>query len=250
MNALHERLRALPPERLRGIRRGIEKESLRALPGAGLALTPHPAALGSALTNPLITTDFSESQLELITGVPAPREDPRDPGAVPAADAEESTPSEYLLVAATRNGNERNAPHFGRFFAEALVSADADINKNDAISVQEAFDYADGEVAAYFEREGKLATEHAQLRGAGAAQFSLSRLNALDYETADPELSDLLQQRLDLDSEIESLQLRRNEFPSNAAYLSTLQALILESALLTEQIDAAQDEEGATGGTE
>ena len=69
MNALHERLRALPPERLRGIRRGIEKESLRALPGAGLALTPHPAALGSALTHPLITTDFSESQLELITGV-------------------------------------------------------------------------------------------------------------------------------------------------------------------------------------
>ncbi len=199
----------------------------------------------------LITTGSTSGALvELITGVPAPREDPRDPGAVPAADAEESTPSEYLLVAATRNGNERNAPHFGRFFAEALVSADADINKNDAISVQEAFDYADGEVAAYFEREGKLATEHAQLRGAGAAQFSLSRLNALDYETADPELSDLLQQRLDLDSEIESLQLRRNEFPSNAAYLSTLQALILESALLTEQIDAAQDEEGATGGTE
>ena len=31
--------------RLKGIRRGIEKESLRALPGGGLALTPHPAAL-------------------------------------------------------------------------------------------------------------------------------------------------------------------------------------------------------------
>lgn len=197
----------------------------------------------------LITTGSTSGALvELITGVPAPREDPRDPGAVPAAEAE-TTPSEYLLVASTRNGNERNAPHFGRYFAEALVSTDADINKNDAISVQEAFDYADREVAAYFEREGKLATEHAQLRGAGAAQFSLSRLNALDYETADPELSDLLQQRLDLDSEIESLQLRRNEFPSNAAYLSALQALILESALLTEQIDASQ-EEGAAGGAE
>jgi len=34
-------------------------------------LTPHPAALGSALTHPHITTDFSESQLELITGVHA-----------------------------------------------------------------------------------------------------------------------------------------------------------------------------------
>ncbi|MFT7722588.1 MAG: glutamate--cysteine ligase [Roseateles sp.] len=58
-------------ETLRGIRRGIEKESLRALPDGGLALTPHPAALGSALTHPHITTDYSESQLELITGVHA-----------------------------------------------------------------------------------------------------------------------------------------------------------------------------------
>jgi glutamate--cysteine ligase len=58
-------------DRLLGIRRGIEKESLRALPDGALALTPHPAALGSALTHPHITTDYSESQLELITGVHA-----------------------------------------------------------------------------------------------------------------------------------------------------------------------------------
>jgi glutamate--cysteine ligase len=38
-------------------------------PDGSLALTPHPVALGSALTHPHITTDFSESQLELITGV-------------------------------------------------------------------------------------------------------------------------------------------------------------------------------------
>ena len=73
LTSLQERLRALPPERLQGMRRGIEKESLRALPDGTLALTPHPAALGSALTHPNITTDFSESQLELITGVHAER---------------------------------------------------------------------------------------------------------------------------------------------------------------------------------
>lgn len=71
MSSLHDRLRALPPAALKGIRRGVEKESLRALPSGDLALTPHPAALGSALTNEHITTDFSESQLELITGVHA-----------------------------------------------------------------------------------------------------------------------------------------------------------------------------------
>jgi glutamate--cysteine ligase len=68
MSKLTERLRALSPSQLAGMRRGIEKESLRALPQGGLALTPHPAALGSALTHPHITTDYSESQLELITG--------------------------------------------------------------------------------------------------------------------------------------------------------------------------------------
>jgi len=50
------------------MRRGIEKESLRARADGALATTPHPAALGSPLTHAHITTDFSESQLELITG--------------------------------------------------------------------------------------------------------------------------------------------------------------------------------------
>src|SRR4051812_36338819 len=69
MSNLQARASTLPPERLKGIRRGIEKESLRATPEGGLAMTPHPQALGSALTHPNITTDYSEAQLELITGV-------------------------------------------------------------------------------------------------------------------------------------------------------------------------------------
>jgi glutamate--cysteine ligase len=69
--SLQERLRALAGDALQGMRRGIEKESLRVRPDGSLAQTPHPAALGSALTHPHITTDFAESQLELITGVHA-----------------------------------------------------------------------------------------------------------------------------------------------------------------------------------
>ena len=57
------------PACLREIQRGIEKESLRVRPDGTLAATPHPAGLGSALAHPHITTDFSESQVELITGV-------------------------------------------------------------------------------------------------------------------------------------------------------------------------------------
>jgi len=46
---------------------GIEKESLRVGADGILAQTPHPQALGSALTHPWITTDYSEALLELIT---------------------------------------------------------------------------------------------------------------------------------------------------------------------------------------
>ncbi|MBI4290164.1 MAG: glutamate--cysteine ligase [Betaproteobacteria bacterium] len=69
MKNIQERLRALAPAALKGIRRGIEKEGLRVRTDGSLDATPHPAALGSALTHPHITTDFSEAQLELITGV-------------------------------------------------------------------------------------------------------------------------------------------------------------------------------------
>jgi len=71
LNSLDKRLAALTPDVLSNLRRGIEKEGLRVRIDGTLADTPHPAGLGSALTHPHITTDFSESQLELITGVHA-----------------------------------------------------------------------------------------------------------------------------------------------------------------------------------
>ena len=47
---------------LRDARFGLEKESLRVSATGGMALTPHPTALGSALTHPDITTDYSQSK--------------------------------------------------------------------------------------------------------------------------------------------------------------------------------------------
>ena len=49
------------------IHRGIEKECLRVSPEGRISRRPHPPALGSALTSPYITTDFSEALLEFIT---------------------------------------------------------------------------------------------------------------------------------------------------------------------------------------
>lgn len=65
----------LKPELLQGMLRGIEKESLRMQADGFISQTDHPAELGSALTHPRITTDYSEALIELIT---PPCESPQD----------------------------------------------------------------------------------------------------------------------------------------------------------------------------
>lgn len=47
--------------------KGIEKESLRVTKDGMISHKPHPESLGSALTHPYITTDYSEALIELIT---------------------------------------------------------------------------------------------------------------------------------------------------------------------------------------
>lgn len=71
LNSVRHRLTQLAGEAdirlLRDGRFGLEKESLRVATTGGIALTPHPRALGSALTHPDITTDYSEALMEFIT---------------------------------------------------------------------------------------------------------------------------------------------------------------------------------------
>lgn len=57
------------PQAIKGIQRGLERETLRVNADGTLATTGHPQALGSALTHKWITTDFAEALLEFITPV-------------------------------------------------------------------------------------------------------------------------------------------------------------------------------------
>ena len=66
-NRVSQLLASGMPRVLQGRKVGLEKESLRVAGDGGIAQTPHPAGLGSALTHPSITTDYSEALLELVT---------------------------------------------------------------------------------------------------------------------------------------------------------------------------------------
>ncbi|OEY66413.1 glutamate--cysteine ligase [Marinobacter sp. X15-166B] len=65
----HQIFQKLTDSQWHGFRKGIEKEGLRVDPQGFIAQTPHPRELGSTLTHPTITTDYSEALLELITPV-------------------------------------------------------------------------------------------------------------------------------------------------------------------------------------
>lgn len=57
----------LTPKELLSGNFGFEKEGLRIDSKGNLSITPHPDVFGNKLTNPYITTDFSESQVEIVT---------------------------------------------------------------------------------------------------------------------------------------------------------------------------------------
>ncbi|WP_373484280.1 bifunctional glutamate--cysteine ligase GshA/glutathione synthetase GshB [Acetobacterium sp.] len=64
-----EILKTMTPENILTAGFGLEREALRITQQGKLAMTPHPLIFGDKLENPYITTDFSESQVELVTPV-------------------------------------------------------------------------------------------------------------------------------------------------------------------------------------
>jgi hypothetical protein len=64
------------------------------------------------------------------------------------------------IIAATKNGTEKNATVFARYWVEALQDPTADLDKSDSISAMEAFQYAQRKTAAFYESQKRLATEH------------------------------------------------------------------------------------------
>lgn len=140
------------------------------------------------------------------------------------------------VLTATRSGEERLATRFATYFTNALEDTAADTNKNNAISLQEAFDFASRHVKDYFESQGQLATEHAVVSNDASAQFVLAKTGRRPSQQSDPELAGLLARRDKLDADIEQLQLRKSEMETEQ-YTNELQQLMIDLSLVQEMID-------------
>lgn len=169
-------------------------------------------------------------------------------GSASGALAERLADLDLAAVFATRSGVERHATRFGSYFAEALSAPAADTDKNGVITADEAFGFATRRVADYFERESRLATEHARLEGDGADRLAVARLSAMRpaAPAADAELERLFDERTTLNARIDELRLRRDDMEADA-YRAELLDRMLELARLEDAIEARQRELAGAG---
>ncbi len=79
-----------------------------------------------------------------------------------------------VVISATRSPSEKFDPIFSRYFIEALEGRNGDRDKNNRVSMLEAFNYAKASVDSWYEEQGRLASEHAGLDDNGDSLFSLS----------------------------------------------------------------------------
>jgi hypothetical protein len=150
-----------------------------------------------------------------------------------------------LLVLGTRSGAERHATRFGNYFVSALDNPGADLDKNELISVLEAFEYAKRQVEDYFARNDHLATEHARMEGSRADRISLARLSGRTQarDSGDAELERLRGNRDQLNAEIDELRLARDGMPADEYQAQLLQTL-LDLAAAEDAIEIREQELG------
>jgi hypothetical protein len=139
------------------------------------------------------------------------------------------------IVTATKSGTEKNATVFARYWADALRDGAADLDKNEVITAQEAFKYAEQKTKQFYETNKRLATEHPAMQG-GDTRFALLRTGSVQAAAQKPEKRALLTKRDQLEAQIDDLKLKKAAMPT-AEYRQQLQTLLLELARTQEELD-------------
>ena len=149
--------------------------------------------------------------------------------------------SAVALFTATRSGNEKNATEFPDHFVDALGAEAADVDKDRLVSVEEAFMYTESAVGRHFEQTSQLASEHARRSGPETA-LVLAKVESdppapgtrmrLPKDRDDP----ALERRAEIEAQIETLRTEKSRL-GPAEYFSQLQELLLELAMVEQQIE-------------
>lgn len=149
-----------------------------------------------------------------------------------------------VVVTATRSGMERNETVFGRYFVEAFAGEGADADKDERVSLLEAFDYARRQTARFYEEKKRLATEHALLDddgdgvgiadpGAQTTDGALARRLQLVRTSVGAAADPRRAEKRALEARIEALKARKESLDPEA-YARELETLLLELARMSQ----------------
>jgi hypothetical protein len=157
-----------------------------------------------------------------------------------------------VVITATDSVVQRFDTVFPEYFIHALIDPSADLDKNERISIWEAFASASSAIRRYYQQRGQLSTERALLddNGDGAGKDpgdpgddgSLASRTYLDESLpgaapTDEVLLKLLQKKTMLEADVEDLKIRRTFLPREQ-YAKEFERLMIELAQVSHDIRA------------
>ena len=158
----------------------------------------------------------------------------------------------HVVLTATDAAAQQFETVFPEFFIKAFDDPAADLDRNNRVSMWEAFTYASAGVRQWFEQKGQLPTERPLLDDTGAGigreaqspgtDGALARVTYLEPDAAltlpaDAALAGLIRRRAELETRLEELKARKESTPPDQ-YDAELEKLLVEIARIGAQIRA------------
>jgi hypothetical protein len=171
-----------------------------------------------------------------------------------------------VIVSATKNGFQYNFARFGDLLSQAIIDPQADLDKDEQVSILEAFLSASGRTQEFYTDEGRLATEHALIddngdgKGTPADWYRGVRTTRVAKEGASPDglranqlclvrskreenmPAGVRNKRDEIERSIALLRLGKKKLPE-AQYYTRLEPLLIELAKLYEALESQAAEE-------
>lgn len=143
-----------------------------------------------------------------------------------------------VLVTATKSAGEVNAVRFPEYLADAVESDNADYDRNEILTIAEAYRFARTRTDEYYEQQNLLASEHSRLMGENASEYAVALLGSLKNSKDDPVVASLLEDRLVLERAFKELKTRKADMNTDI-YYDELEQLLVSIARLQQSIDEA-----------
>ncbi len=158
----------------------------------------------------------------------------------------------HVVLTATDAAAQQFETVFPEFFIKAFDDQAADLDRNNRVSIWEAFSYASAGVRQWFEQKGQLPTERPLLDDTGAGigreaqnpgtDGAIARVTYLEPDAAlnlpaDTAVAGLMRRRAELEALLEELKARKESAPPDQ-YDADLEKLLIEIARVSAQIRA------------